>query len=366
MVVPERWGRAPAAEDGRVVVWCGLGVVCGRSGLEMAEGCDELALACLVDELAVALALLETFLLFGLLWSGGEFLVDVLDWTCVLLEEFLLLELVFALLETFLPVELPWLGFVYLVDELAVALALLETFLLFGLLWSGGEFLVDELDWTCVLLEEFLLLELLRLGFACLVDELVLAFALPEVFLLFVLLWLGFVYLLDGLTLELALLETFLLPVLLRLGFGFLVGKQCFMYVLLEVSGWCGWSSSAWYMDGARGAGDLPGRAAGACLGCCGGAFCTHTLPPGPFFPLLGCPPGVRAPWRGGGAGVGLAPCVGLGDGLVVQVRGVVPVLAPRRRPSLPCSTLASLGEPFPPLAPPLRFEGRFDAPLVA
>lgn len=349
MVVPERWGRAPAAEDGRVVVWWELGVVYGRSGLEMAEGCG---FGPLVGELALACAW-EMLLLLELLRLGFEFLLVELGWTYELLEMFLLLEL-------------PWLGFVYLVDELAVALALLETFLLFGLLWSGGEFLVDVLDWTCVLLEEFLLLELLRLGFACLVDELVLAFALPEAFLLFVLLWLGFVYLLDGLTLELALLETFLLPVLLRLGFGFLVGKQCFMYVLLEVSGWCGWSSSAWYMDGARGAGDLPGRAAGACLGCCGGAFCTHTLPPGPFFPPLGCPPGVRAPWRGGGAGVGLAPCVGLGDGFVVQVRGVVPVLAPRRRPSLPCSTLASLGEPFPPLAPPLRFEGRFDAPLVA
>ena len=48
---------------------------------------------------------------------------------------------------------------------------------------------------------------------------------------------------------------------------------------------------------------------------------------------LRRCPPGVRAPRRGGGAGVGPASCVGLGDVFVVQVRGVVPVLAPLRRP---------------------------------
>jgi hypothetical protein len=50
--------------------------------------------------------------------------------------------------------------------------------------------------------------------------------------------------------------------------------------------------------------------------------------------PMLGCPLGVRAPWRGGGVGVGSAAFVGPEDELVVQVREVVPVLAPRLRPS--------------------------------
>ena len=57
--------------------------------------------------------------------------------------------------------------------------------------------MVDELDLMCMLLKEFLLLELLQLGFVYLMDELV---------------W------------------------------------KC---ALLEVLGWCGWTSSAWCMDGA-------------------------------------------------------------------------------------------------------------------
>ena len=60
---------------------------------------------------------------------------------------------------------------------------------------------------------------------------------------------------------------------------------------------------------------------------------------------------------------VGL-PVLGQRDGFVVQVDDVLPVLAPLR-PSPPCSTLASHGEPSPALASPPRFGGRFDAPLV-
>ena len=62
---------------------------------------------------------------------------------------------------------------------------------------------------------------------------------------------------------------------------------------------------------------------------------------------------------------MGWASCVGLGVGSWFKVGEVVPVLAPLRRPSLPCSPLAFHGEPSPALVPPLCFEGRFDAPLV-
>ena len=224
--------------------------------------------------------------------------------------------------------------------------------------------LVGELYFVCALLEVSLLLVLLRLDFEFLVGELCLVCELLEVAD-----WLGVV---DGWRgLEVVeghgfgcLVGELALAVESR-GFGCLVGELCFVCALLEVSVWYGWTSSAWCMDGGRCGGGLPGRVAGDCSGGCGGAFCTYTLSPGPFFPPLGCPPGVRAPWRGGGAGAGLVSCVGLGDGLVVLVRGLVPVLAPFLRPSLPCSTLASLEEPSPALAPPLRSEGRCDVPLV-
>ena len=91
MVIPERSGTAPAAEDDRAGGrggwrWWRMGGVGWRRWRCRGFGY-------LVDGLVLACALLEMFLLFELLQLGFEYLVDGLVLTCALLEMFLLFEL---------------------------------------------------------------------------------------------------------------------------------------------------------------------------------------------------------------------------------------------------------------------------------
>jgi hypothetical protein len=270
MVVPERWGAAPAAEDRRAMGFVYL--------------LDELAWACALLEPAAADCRATRRRGLGVVdgWCGLEAALVLWRWG---------FEGMVDKLDLFLE-PMRW-GFVFMVDELDLLLKLMR--------W-GFVFMVDELD---------LLLKPMRWGFVFMMDELDLllkpmrwgfVFMVNELGLLLKPMRWGFVFMVD----ELGLL-------LKPMSWDFVFIVDMYLLVQLEELAWA--------------------CAAGACPGCYGDELCTCTLSPGPF-PLLGCPLGVKAPWRGGGVGVGSAAFVGPEDELVVQVREVVPVLAPRLRPS--------------------------------
>jgi len=202
MVIPERSGTAPAAEDDRAGGrggwrWWRMGGVGWRRWRRRGFGylCVlevELLEMEMVEEAVREVVLSNTYLLLGLLLR-----------MCVLEVE---------------------LDEVEMVEEAVREVVLPNTVLLLGLLLR-----------MCVLEVELDGVEMVEEAVELDEVEMVEACALLEKFLLFLLLQLSFGYLVDGLVLTCA---------------------------LLEVSGWRGWTSSAWWMGGARGGGD-------SCWACC-------------------------------------------------------------------------------------------------